>query len=181
MYANRRFATLLRLGKIFALCLPLGLMGLASTSQALPDDRNQPIRITADSAVRDENAGATRYEGSVVLTQGSLVIEADSLSIEQSNDAVSVITAIGSPAHMRQTPAPDQAPINASAGQIVYRQQDDQITLTDNPRIEQDGAVVSGGVIEYLVSEQRVLASGSEGTDGQRVEVIIPPSAIEDS
>ena len=60
---------------------------ITSLSQALPSDREQPIKITADSAVRNEQTGETRYEGSVELTQGSLHIEADLLTLYQYDGA----------------------------------------------------------------------------------------------
>ena len=47
---------------------------------ALPDDRDQPIRIEADEALRDEKQGFTRYEGNVKMDQGSLHIEADRIT-----------------------------------------------------------------------------------------------------
>ena len=40
----------------------------------LPDDRDQPIHITADQALRDEKQGKTVYSGNVHMTQGSLKI-----------------------------------------------------------------------------------------------------------
>ena len=64
-------------------------MTLAATiGQALPTDREQPIKITADSAVRNEQTGETRYEGSVELTQGSLHIEADLLTLHQHENSI---------------------------------------------------------------------------------------------
>ena len=61
--------------------LLLSSFWIASAAWPLDSDREQPIQITADSAIRDEIAGETRYEGNVVLTQGSLKITADRLSI----------------------------------------------------------------------------------------------------
>ena len=63
----------------------LTVLGLTFSrwATALDSDQDQPIQIVADLAVRDELAGETRYEGNVVLTQGSLVITADTLSIPQ--------------------------------------------------------------------------------------------------
>ena len=53
---------------------------------------------------------------------------------------------------------------------------------TRNARIEQEGAVVTGATIDYDVSAQQVKASAAESPeDKQRVEVIIPPGAIERS
>ena len=151
------------------------------TAHALPDDRNQPIRITADSAIRDERQGETRYTGSVELTQGSLQINADTLTLRQGDGETQIITATGSPASLRQIPEADSPPIEATAGKIEYNQNADTVTLTQDARIEQDGAIVTGAVIDYVLGERRVTASGTTETkdDKQRVEMIIPPSAIE--
>ena len=75
---------------------------------ALDSDRDQPIQIEADIAVRDESAGETRYEGNVILTQGSLRITADRISIKHDSAAADKIVAIGQPATLVQQPASDQ-------------------------------------------------------------------------
>lgn len=69
--------------RAWSTALAVGVLACFGTSNlwALPEDRSQSIRITADSAVRDERAGETRYEGSVELTQGSLRILADRKSV----------------------------------------------------------------------------------------------------
>lgn len=146
-------------------------------AHALEDDRNQPIRISADSATRDERTGETRYEGNVMLSQGSLQISADQVTVQHTTEEASAIVATGNPATLTQIPAPEQAPVNAEAGRIEYWRDQDKITLTENARIEQNGATVTGVRIDYLVTEQQVQASGEEG-EGQRVEVVIPPSVL---
>ena len=156
---------------------------ITSLSQALPSDREQPIKITADSAVRNEQTGETRYEGSVELTQGSLHIEADLLTLYQNDGAADgLITATGTPATLQQTPQEGKPPIKAAAHRIAYDQKGDKVTLTENARIEQDGAIVTGATIDYVLSQQRVTANSDQTTGqgtGQRVEMIIPPSAME--
>ena len=146
-------------------------------AHALEDDRNQPIRISADSATRDERTGETRYEGNVTLSQGSLQISADEVTVQHTTEEANTIVATGSPATLTQIPTPEQAPVNAEAGRIEYLRDQDKVTLTKNARIEQNGATVTGVRIDYLLTEQQVQASGEEG-EGQRVEVVIPPSAL---
>ena len=154
----------------------------ASLLNALPSDRDQPIHISADSAVREESKGETKYSGNVVLTQGSLVIRANSLVIQQDNDPdKTTIVAAGDPATLEQIPAADRAPIIAEAMRMVYRQSEELIRLRDNARIEQDGTVLTGGLIDYLMAEQRVRAVSDNAEGNQRVEVVIPPSALQKS
>jgi lipopolysaccharide export system protein LptA len=57
-----------------------GLLSISLASNwclALPDDREQPIHISADKALRDEKQGVTIYSGNVQMNQGSMHIEAD--------------------------------------------------------------------------------------------------------
>jgi lipopolysaccharide export system protein LptA len=146
---------------------------------ALDSDREQPIQIEADIAVRDERAGETRYEGNVILTQGSLRITADLISIKHDSAAADKILATGEPATLVQQPASDQAPVDASARQIEYIRSEDLVRLIDEARIAQDGSVLSGDRIEYLVTQRKVKAAGTPGAGGEgRVEVVIPPENL---
>ena len=154
---------------------------LSHSALALDSDRNQPIQIVADVAVRDELAGETRYEGNVVLTQGSLVITADTLSILHSTDEADKIVATGKPATLAQQPTPDQAPVDASALRIAYVRSQALVRLLEDARIAQDGSTLSGNQIDYLVTQRTVRAAGTLGAEGTgRVEVVIPPENLRD-
>ena len=171
--------TMNRLALTRALRLLLLLIWTPASVWALDTDREQPIQITADIAIRDEVAGETRYEGNVVLIQGSLKITADTLSVlHESSDADRII-AIGKPARLIQQPAPEQTPVDASALRIEYIRSKDLVRLLDDARIAQNGSTLSGDQIDYLVSQRSVRAAGTTGSDGQgRVEVVIPPENL---
>ncbi len=163
------------------LSLLITVMGLpfSDGALALDSDRDQPIQIVADVAVRDELAGETRYEGNVVLTQGSLVITADTLSISHKVDEADKIVATGRPATLVQQPTPNQAPVDASAIRIEYVRSQDLVRFLKNARIAQDGSTLSGSQIDYLVSQRSVRAAGTPGAGGaSRVEVVIPPENL---
>jgi lipopolysaccharide export system protein LptA len=147
--------------------------------QGLEEDKEQPIQIVADKAVRDEQAGETRYEGNVILTQGSLQIISDQLIIYHDQQSADVIVAIGSPATLVQQPAPEQSPVAAEAERIEYIRSEDLIRLLNNARVEQDGSILSGKQIDYLVTERKVRAAGAADGEGEsRVEVVIPPENL---
>ena len=162
-----------------ALRLLFLLIWIPAVVWALDTDREQPIQITADIAIRDQIAGETRYEGNVVLIQGSLKITADTLSVlHESSDADRII-AIGKPARLIQQPAPEQTPVDASALRIEYIRSQDLVRLLDDARIAQNGSTLSGDQIDYLVSQRSVRAAGTTRNDGQgRVEVVIPPENL---
>ncbi|MDA9710830.1 lipopolysaccharide transport periplasmic protein LptA [Luminiphilus sp.] len=155
------------------------LLSAVNATWALDSDREQPIQIVADVAVRDEVAGETRYEGNVVLTQGSLQITAEKLSIQHTESGADRIVATGSPATLIQQPTPDQTPVDASAQRIEYIRSEDLVRLLENARIAQNGSTLSGNQIDYLVSQRSVRAKGTPGASGEgRVEVVIPPEIL---
>ena len=164
--------------RMTALFLCLALFG---TGKLLAADTDQPIEISADSAMREEPSGKTTYRGDVVLTQGSLEIRADSLVFSFDSDNSTLITAKGNPATLKQQPENAETPIDASAEMIEYHEKSERVRLVGKAKILQDGAVIEGSTIEYLVGTQRVMAAGSPETGApQRVKVTIPPNSLRD-
>lgn len=160
-----------------AAALGLVLTLFTGLAQALPDDRDQPIHITADKALRDEKQGVTVYTGNVQMDQGSMRITADTLTIYHVTEEADKIVAEGRPARMQQQPELDKGPVHAHAEVIEYFRDEERVHLQSNARVEQDGAVVAGDSIDYLIAEQLVKADSDQTLEGNRVQVIIPPSA----
>lgn len=166
----------------FSLCIVLALSLLsANHAQALDGDKKQPIKISANSAERDEKRAITRYQGDVDMSQGSLKITAEEVVITNKGNAVTSIKATGNPARFQQQPKKGEDPVIASAGTVIYHIQKSQIQLDGNARIVQAGRSVSGDVIDYYIEQQRFSArsrnNGKKGANGKpksRVEVIIP-------
>ncbi|MGH1486456.1 MAG: lipopolysaccharide transport periplasmic protein LptA [Cellvibrionaceae bacterium] len=139
--------------------------------QALPEDSQQPIRITSDSAIKDNKNGFTVYEGDVDMNQGSLNIKADKVTIYIENEEVTTIIAEGKPARFKQKPEPDQEDVLAKALTIEYRVAKKIITLTKNASLDQQGSTITGNIINYDINAARVEA---DSTESDRVEVVIP-------
>lgn len=158
------------------LLLAIVLVVTTMPGNALPEDREQPIRISADTAIRDDRSRETRYEGHVELVQGSLLIKAESIAVSIGDDDKQFIVATGSPAVLKQQPKAGEALVTATAGRIAYHHDSDLVQLSEGARVEQDGALVVGERIDYLISEQRVQADGSSA--GDRVEVVIPAERL---
>lgn len=150
---------------------------------ALDTDRTQPLKIVADSALLDDKAGIATYSGNVVLTQGSLKINAGNLRIQTAQGKVDIVTADGQPASFTQTPAPDQPPVVATARNIEYRVKEQLLILKREASIVQNENVFKGEEIRYEIQSQRLKAVGQPGsntpgeTGKQRVEMILPSAA----
>ena len=156
-------------------CLTSGL------AVSLPEDRNEPIRISADHALRDEKQGFTEYTGNVRMDQGTLQIEADKITVYHREQEADKIVAEGQPAHLQQQPEPEKGLMHARASIIEYYKTEDRVHLKRNASIEQEGSTVTGDSIEYFISEQRVLADSGGADSTSRVEVVIPAQATSDS
>ena len=117
---------------------------LSAGALALPTDRDQPIRITADTAVRDEKQGFTVYRGNVHMIQGSMDIVADVLTIFHETAQADKIVAEGKPAKMQQRPAVGEPMVRARAEIIEYFKIEDRVHLKINAHIVQDGSSVTG-------------------------------------
>lgn len=151
---------------------------LSPIAAALEDDRSQPIRISADQALRDEKQGVTVYSGNVKMDQGSLYISADKITIFRIVDEADKIVAQGKPAHLQQRPEPDKGLIHAEADTIEYYKAESRIHLRESARLQQDGSTVTGATIEYYIDEQRIVA-GSERTEEDRVRVVIEANTLQ--
>jgi lipopolysaccharide export system protein LptA len=159
----------------------VGVAGLVlcvamSVAQALPSDKQQEIKISAENASIDQKQGVITYSGAVKLTQGTLEINAEKLTLFRNSDSQSVETVIaeGTPARYQQQPDIDKTVIHAEATNITYIVSKDRLTLTKNAYVEQNGATTRGGRIEYNMTDGTVNASGA-GNQSGRVEFVIPP------
>jgi lipopolysaccharide export system protein LptA len=159
---------------------------LAATSKS-SDHRSAPIAIEADSAEQDEKKGVTIYRGNVSITQGDLMIKADTVTIQSTVNKtlpdsvtptrnISNIIANGKPARFTQRLANEPKPINAQGNTIRYAIAEGIILLEDNASIDQMGSKVTGEKIEYFINEDRVKAQADPNDKSTRVHTIINPS-----
>lgn len=158
-----------------ALCATAVIASMAAFhANALPSDAQQPIRLLADKATYSERTGVTSYSGNVTITQGTLKLAADNITVNLS-DGRSIQSAIatGRPATMQQVVTKEKGLAKGQANKIDYNAQNGIVTLTGNAKLTQNGASFAGNVIRYSlkVGDVEATAGGS-----QRVELIFPPS-----
>ena len=150
---------------------------------ALDSDRQQPLKIVADKAVLDDKNGTAMYTGNVVLTQGTLKINAEKLRLTTVDGKVEKVTAEGNPANFSQVPAPNQAAVVATALNIDYLVKEQTLILKRKASIVQNENVFKGEEIVYEIQSQRLQAMGQssatpKGEKGTgRVEMILPSAA----
>lgn len=149
------------------------------TANALPSDANEPIRLLADKATYSERTGVTTYSGNVTITQGTLKMTADNLTVNltPSRDIDSAV-ATGRPATIQQIVTQEKGLAKGQANRIDYNVKTGIVTLTGNAKLTQNGGSFSGNVIRYSLKVGDIEATaGSTGGVSQRVELVFPPQA----
>ncbi len=166
--------------KTLPLLLGLSVFLLGSSAWALPEDRNQPIRVQADTAELDDRQGVAVYRGDVVITQGSMKITGDTVTITQNDSGdVEVFTSIGKPAYYEQKPSADKEVVKAYGLTIQYFASNERIVLIDQAKVVQEGNTFEGEKIVYDTQRQIVNAGRATNTNvttpRPRVDMVIQP------
>ncbi len=147
---------------------------LATSVQALPDDQQQPIHVTANSAVQENNT--VTYRGNVIIVQGSVRIEADQVVIQHEKGKLQKAVATGKPARFQQQPDTDGGLITGSATTLIYHNSDQRVELLQNALVDRDKSTVKSDRIEYLLSSKTVRADAAPNNAAGRVEMILQPN-----
>lgn len=158
------------------------------TTQALESDANAEITIQSDRAEFDRKAGTALYVGNVVLQQGTLLINADQITLfSDEQQQLKKAIALGKPAHFQQQMEGDKGLTKARGQSITYLTQDKNISLLKDALLEQEGNSFSGNHIVYDIVNENVSAKGQtesqldpkgNKTDG-RIKMIIQPAKTE--
>ncbi|MFI8745368.1 lipopolysaccharide transport periplasmic protein LptA [Pseudomonas sp. NPDC077186] len=162
------------------LILSLGAALGSAAAWALPSDREQPIRIQADSAELDDKQGVAVYRGDVIITQGTLKITGDTVTITQTASGdIDVFTSVGNLAYYEQKPAVDKEIVKAYGRTIQYFSSNERIVLIDQAKVIQEGNTFEGEKIVYDTQRQIVNAGRATGTNVStprpRIDMIIQP------
>ena len=156
-------------------CTVLGFALYACFARALPDDQQQPIHVTADSAVQESTT--VTYRGNVVIVQGSVRIEADQVVIYHEKGKLQKAIATGKPAHFQEQPDTDGGLITGSAATLIYYSADQRVELLQNAYVDRDKSSVKGDRIEYLLPSKTVRAESTPNNTSGRVEMVLQPNA----
>lgn len=147
----------------------------ATTTFALDSDRDQPVHLEADHATYNQQTGVTVYSGNVIITQGTIKIQADTVTANlDANKSIKDVTAIGKPAKFQQKTSPDKGIAYGEGDQVFYDAATSQITLTGHAKITQDGSSFNGNTLRYGMKQGDIEGNGNQQ---QRVQMIIPPNS----
>jgi lipopolysaccharide export system protein LptA len=154
-----------------------GILMIPVSSQALPEDREQPINLEADSASFDQNTGISIYEGNVVVTQGSMYLAADKATVYIEGGEFQRMEAVGSPSRFRYKPTHDKPQIDGVGNRVQYNAVTAKVIVSGSAKFTQGGDSFTGQRIEYDLTSDVVKADGGEQG---RIQFIIQPKSLKD-
>ena len=174
---NRAFVNYLRHTLLLIL-----LSSFSLQTWALSSDKDQPIDLEADSADIDDKQGVSVYRGNVVLSQGSMVLNAQVLTLYHNKKRqLSKAIATGSPSKFKQRPDGKDSDMHATANKMIYFVLEDKIHLLDDAVLWQNKDSFRGNKIIYDTKAGSVKATGGVNIKGdkkkskERIRVTIQP------
>lgn len=153
------------------------LVGVSLSAHALKDDTEQPINIESDSQSLDMENNTVTLTDNVVITQGSIKINAAKVVIKRQEGKKETIDSEGAPVLFQQT-LDSGKPVNGQAQRVHYDLGTEFLTLTGNAELKQYDSSIKAEKITYDVKKQQLKATGSQKS---RVKTVLLPNQLKEN
>ena len=160
------------INKTPSLFITLLLISLPYAAAALESDVDKPIEVEADSVEIDEGKNTSTYKGNVVLTQGSIKLTADKVTVIQHENKSNQVKAFGNPARITQQASGSKKPVTGRGSRIEYDVDSDLMYLIGNAVLTQDSDTFKSDRIAYD-RKKSLIKGGTSAKGSQRVKVTI--------
>lgn len=161
---------------------PLRLIALllaAAAAHAERADREKEIVITAEKWAGDDANKVTTLQGNVVVTQGTMRITADKLTVREDAQKNKFYVANGAPVTFRQKRDKVDEYIDGEAQRAEFDDRTDVLKLFTRARVKSGANQIAGDFISYDMQKELAEASGAppgvQAPKDSRVKVIILP------
>jgi lipopolysaccharide export system protein LptA len=165
--------------------LVIGLAAAAVPARAEKADRDKPLNIESDRMNADDARKTAVFEGRVILTQGTLVIRADRLTLRQDKDGYQYGTATGNLATFRQKRDGANEYIDGEAERIEYDGRAETVQFFERAHLRRDaGDDVRGNFISYNARTENFSVQSSkeqQASGDSRVRAVIMPRKRDDA
>ena len=162
---------------LFLIFILMSSLGMAEKS-----DRDKPIEIEADTMTVDDTKSISTYTGDVILTQGTLIIHADTLIVREDKQGFTHSTSLGKPATFRQKMEGEDEYIDGEGLRIEYDGHMDKVHLYEKAYVKRGADEVWGDYIMYDANSEfaQALSGDTQNKNGEiskkgRTKAIINP------
>ena len=163
--------------------LPGIVLCLAAFSAAAEKaDKDKPTQIEANRMSADDARRVNIFEGSVVLTKGTLAVRAERIVVRQDAEGFQHTTATGSPVRFKQRMDPKEGEkegrwLEGEARRIEIDDREQKVELFDDARVNRGGDEVAGDYIFVDQASDFFSVSSGKNAPGGRVKAVIQPKA----
>jgi len=154
------------------------LLLMPTSTFALPEDREQPFNIVADSSIFNYKTGIDTYEGNVKVDQGTSHLTADRLVTQKNKQhkmTAAIATGIKKLAEYTTVPKIGDPTLNAKAKVIKFYPPTSIVILEQDVVITQKENSFHGPLIIYNMKDQIVTAPPSKNG---RATIVIEPNQL---
>lgn len=154
------------------------LLAASLPALAVTGDTDQPIHIDSAQQSLDMQGNVVTFTGNVVVTQGTIKINADKVVVirPSGQQGKEVVEGYGNPVTFYQM-QDNGKPVSGRGQKLRYELEKDYVILTGNAYLEQLDSNVKGDKITYLVKQQQMEAFSDKG---KRVNTVLIPSQLQD-
>ncbi len=163
--------------KLIKPILATALLSVSFSAAALKGDTDQPINIDSGSQSLDMENNVVVFSDNVVITQGSIKINAAKVTITRQEGKKETIDASGAPVTFQQT-LDNGKPVNGKGNSVHYDLGSEFLTLIGNAELKQLDSFIKAEKITYDVKKQQLKATSGGKS---RVKTVLIPSQLQDS
>jgi len=141
----------------------------------LSSDYRQPIKIESDTATIDDVQGIAIYQGNVVVTQGTIRINAAKVTLNYTTQqTLDKVIAEGNPVKFKQRPDKGDDDLHAHAQRMEYYADQDMLHLRYKAKVWKGEDSVVGKQIRYNTRTGIVNADSGNGANDRVIVTIVP-------
>ena len=137
------------------------------------------IQIRANYMKFNIETGNSTYEGDVRITQGSIELTGDKVTIQRQQDKIQQINIDGQPARYIQDEDTENK-IHATSQHMQYFANEHRLVMTVDARLEQTSHTIDSQRIVYDTKNKTVIAGDEKNEQSGRVNITLTPKKESD-
>jgi lipopolysaccharide export system protein LptA len=162
---------------IHGLVAALVLLSLPAAAEKA--DREKEIVVNADRLSADDARKTSTFEGNVIVTQGTMRMTADKVTVREDAQRHKYYVANGNPVTFRQKLDNADEWVEGYAQRAGFDDRNDMLRLYEHARVRRDQNEITGNFISYDMRKELAEVTGAppgSPSTGSRVKaVILPP------
>jgi lipopolysaccharide export system protein LptA len=155
-------------------------VALAGAARAEKADREKEVVVGADYGTLNDADKTLLYEGNVVITQGTMRLTANKVTVKEDDKGHKFYVAYGAPVTFREKRDRVEEYVEGYALRAEFDDLNDVLKLYDKARVKSSSNEVTGNYIQYDMNTEvaNVLGAppGTEAPPNSRIKMTIVPA-----